>query len=108
MVQYAKVVDGKVAICNEHGATSYTIYPCEGRAIFVDLNPIDGRVLITTDTGKVLIYGSNGGGCSVRFQSGSTNKTIVLARWQGNDIFTQNSDGSCILRSAIGTEIRRL
>lgn len=108
MSVFAKVVDGKVAICTEIGTTSYTIYPCEGQAIFVDLHPKDGRVLITTDTGMVLIYGSNGGGCSVRFRSYTYDKKIVLARWQGNDIFTQNSDGSCILRSGIGTEIRRL
>jgi hypothetical protein len=36
------------------------------------------------------------------------NGNIVLARWQGDDVFVQNRNGSCELRSINGGWIRPL
>lgn len=96
MANFAKVSNGEVVICNQFGGRISSFRPQSGgAAVFVDVHPSNGKMLVTTDSGKVIICNDNGGWISSFDGNG---KKIVLARWQGDDIFTQNSDGSCVLR----------
>lgn len=106
MAYIAKVVNGEVAVCNPYGGVIRQFKPQSGgAAIFVDVNPSNGQMLVTTESGNVIVCTEYGG--SIRSFSGD-GKKIVLARWQGNEIFTQNADGSCVLRNAYGGWIRPL
>lgn len=104
MANIAKVVGGEVVVCNQYGGRLFSFRPSVGGvATFVDVHPSNGKMLVTIDSGRVLICNSNGG-CITSFDGNG--KRIILARWQGNDIFTQNSDGSCVLRNSNGGWIR--
>lgn len=97
---FAKVVNGEVVICNQYGGRISSFRPQSGgAAVFVDVHPGNGKMLVTTDSGKVIICNNTGGWISSFDGNG---RKIVLARWQGDDIFSQNADGSCVLRSSNG------
>lgn len=100
-----KVDKGRVYVLNRFGCNvKAPIIPQEGgKALFADYNPRLERLLITTETG-VGVYNRFGG--QLNFFRGNGN--IVLARWQGDDVFVQNRNGSCELRSINGGWIRPL
>jgi hypothetical protein len=95
-----KVDKGRVFVLNRFGGQARaSIAPAYGgKAVFVE------RLLITTETGVVGVYDKNGG----QIISFRGNGNIVLARWQGDDVFVQNRNGSCELRSQNGGWIRPL
>jgi tricorn protease-like protein len=101
-----KVDKGRVFVLNRFGGQARaSIAPAYGgKAVFVDYNPRLERLLITTETGVVGVYDKNGG----QIISFRGNGNIVLARWQGDDVFVQNRNGSCELRSQNGGWIRPL
>ena len=106
MANFAKVVNGEVVICNAYGGRIKSFSPSSGgKAVFVDTNPSNGKMLVTTESGSVIICNENGGWIKGFDGNG---KKIVLARWLGDDIFTQNADGSCVLRNSSGGWIRPL
>ena len=72
--------------------------------VFVDYNRSNGKILVTTERGIVIVCNENGG----HLNSFSGNGNIAMARWQGNDVFIQNRNGSCELRSQNGGWIRGL
>lgn len=105
MAKFAKVENGSVVILNEYGGKMRTFRPNSGGdAVFADYNPSNGKILVTTERGVVIVCDDNG----AHINSFSGNGNITLARWNGNDVFIQNRNGSCELRSQNGGWIRSL
>ncbi|MCH5231442.1 MAG: hypothetical protein J1F43_06565 [Muribaculaceae bacterium] len=105
MARIAIVENGKIVIRNEFGGwiTSFTPQGSK-KAIFVDTNPSDGRMLVTMDDGSVSVYNQHNG----LLNSMSNCKNVVLARWMGNDVFVQHSDGTKELRRPDGGWIKSM
>lgn len=100
-----KVENGSVVIMNEYGGKLRSFHPNQGGdAMFVDYNRTTEKLLVTTERGIVIVCNENGG----HLNSFSGNGNIAMARWQGNDVFVQNHNGSCELRSQNGGWIRGL
>lgn len=100
MANIVKVQNGEVVVCNQSGGRLWSFRPSSGgKAVFVDVHPVNGKMLVTTESGKVIICNENG--CWITSFEGGRSK-IVLARWQGDEIFSQNADGSCVLRYSSG------
>lgn len=107
MARIAKVVNGDVVVCNEYGGRIFSFHPSAGgNAVFVDYNPSIDEFVITTERGDVWRYNSSGG--QIGPVSNFSGKKIVMARWQGDDIFVQYSDSSCDLYGKFGGCIRHL
>ncbi|MDE6191763.1 MAG: hypothetical protein K2G47_09125 [Muribaculum sp.] len=100
-----KIENGNVVIMNEYGGKLRSFSPNQGgKAVFVDYNHSNGKILVTTEKGIVIVCNENGG----HLNSFSGNGNIAMARWQGNDVFIQNRNGSSELRSQNGGWIRGL
>ena len=105
MAIIAKVEKGNVVILNEYGGKLRTFHPNSGGdAVFVDYNSSNGKILVTTERGTVLLCEESGAHLSVWYGNGS----ITMARWSGDDVFVQNRNGSCELRTKTGGWIKSL
>ena len=100
-----KVQNGAVHTLNRYGGhVRAPFHPSMGgNAIFVDYNPHLERLMVTTDRGAIIFYNNYGGSIS-HF----TVKDVVMARWQGEDIFVQLKSGKCILYNKYGGMLRHL
>lgn len=107
MDKIAKIKNGSVVICNTYGGQIFSFrLGTGGDATFADINPKDGRILVTSEKGTYSIC-SESGGCIASF-SGSAYNPIVMATWMGDDILVRLSNGQCEVRNQSGGVIRRI
>ena len=88
-----------VKIYNQNGLLLGTIRPGQGNPVYADVNNKTGEVMITTSLGSVFVYTKTGSGLQ-------TNKDVVRATLQGNDMLVEYENGKRQLRSMSGTLIR--
>ena len=103
-----KVENGMVKIYNKSGLLLTTMRPGNGNPILADVHPSSGDVIITTTQGSVFIYNKNGNGRMGGNGGLTTNTDVKKARWQGNDILVEYTNGKSQLRSLSGNVIRDL
>lgn len=103
MANIYKVQNGAVYTLNKYGGQERApFYPAQGgKAIFVDYNPSENSLVVTTEKGIIAQYNTSGG----QISSFSADNA-VMARWQGNDILVQFKNGSCILYNKYGGKLK--
>lgn len=101
MANFAKLDGRRVKIVNSLGGEVRSWEPYSG-AVFVDTNPSNGHVAVTTGNGSVIVYNENGG----QIVSFSHGNNITSARYNGNDLVVTHSNGNTELRTETGGWIR--
>lgn len=101
-MEIVRIENGKVIVETDRGIRARVIC-VSGGAVFADINPATGKILITNSTGLVELW-STGGTCLRRVYC--NHPGAQMARWAGNDVLVQLSNGKhamcrengCILR----------
>lgn len=107
MDRIAKIKNGSVVVCNTYGGEIFSFrLGTGGDAIYADINPKDGRILVTSKSGTYSICTESGG--AIATFNGSSYNPIVMATWMGDDILVRLSNGQCEVRNSSGGVIRRI
>lgn len=105
-IRIPKIDNNMVKIYNQNGFLLGTIRPGQGNPVYADVNNKTGEVMITTSLGSVFVYTKTGSGRMGGNGGLQTNKDVVRATLQGNDMLVEYENGKRQLRSMSGTLIR--